>query len=95
MYIKNKGMASFKDLKARLQGKEIPNPPVNKKIEEKEKFLPLNKNLELEESRYLLTLIAKSDFSGKDIQIVYNVALKLQNIIKSYIKEEENGNNKG
>jgi hypothetical protein len=81
-------MASFKDLKARLQGKETtptnkkttPQPPINQNLT----------NLELEESRYLLALIAKSDFNGKDIQIVYNVALKLQNQIKSYI-EKENG----
>ena len=85
-------MASFKALKARLQGKEIISKPTIKKDQNLEKE---NQNLELEEGRYLLALIAKSDFSGKDIQIVYNVALKLQNIIKSYIKEEENGNNKG
>ena len=85
-------MASFKTLKARLQGKEIIPKPTIKKDQNLEEE---NQNLELEEGRYLLALIAKSDFSGKDIQIVYNVALKLQNIIKSYIKEEENGNNKG
>jgi hypothetical protein len=41
----------------------------------------------LEEARYLLSLIANSDFSGKDVQIVYNIALKLQNFIKNEIKE--------
>jgi len=83
-------MASFKDLKARLQGKpeiktlkQIPNSE-----KETQEFKEEKQNLELEEARYLLTLIAKSDFQGKDIQIVYNVALKLQNQIKSYIKEE-------
>jgi len=85
-------MASFKTLKARLQGKEITPKPTIKKDQNLEEE---NQNLELEEGRYLLALIAKSDFSGKDIQIVYNVALKLQNIIKSHIKEEENVNNKG
>ena len=45
--------------------------------------------LEIEEARYLLTLIAKSDFSGKDIQIVYDTALKLQEIIKNNL--EDNG----
>ena len=83
-------MASFKDLKARLQGKpevksSIQTPKFQKEIQE---FKEENQNLELEEARYLLSLIAKSDFQGKDIQIVYNVALKLQNQIKSYIKEE-------
>ena len=76
-------MASFKNLKARLQGK----PEIKSSLQtQNSKEEP--QNLELEEARYLLTLIAKSDFSGKDIQIVYNVALKLQNQIKSYIKEE-------
>ena len=79
-------MASFKALKARLQGKEITSKSTIKKDQNLEEE---NQNLELEEGRYLLALIAKSDFSGKDIQIVYNVALKLQNIIKSYIKEED------
>ena len=37
---------------------------------------------EIEESRYLLSLIANSDFSGKDVQIVYNIALKLQKSIE-------------
>ena len=82
-------MASFKDLKARLQGKEISKPISEKTITPVIPQPPTN--LELEEARYLLSLIAKSDFSGKDIQIVYNIALKLQNQIKSYIKEE-NGN---
>ena len=79
-------MASFKELKSRLQGKtttEKPKQPLQPNLEE------TKQNLELEEARYLLTLIAKSDFQGKDIQIVYNVALKLQNQIKSYIKEED------
>ena len=44
--------------------------------------------LEIEEARYLLALIAKSDFSGKDIQIVYNTALKLQEIIKSNLDKD-------
>tara|TARA_R110001592_G_scaffold56091_2_gene171142 strand:+ start:621 stop:887 length:267 start_codon:yes stop_codon:yes gene_type:complete len=88
MYIKNKGMASFKDLKSRIQGNKVKDPI---KVEKKQK--EENSNLELEEARYLLTLIAKSDFNGKDIQIVYNVALKLQNQIKSYI--EENVNSEG
>mgnify|MGYP003654271999 FL=1 len=82
-------MASFKELKARLQGKPEIKPQLQPKVKkETQKFEEEKQNLELEEARYLLTLIAKSDFSGKDIQIVYNVALKLQNQIKSYIKAE-------
>ena len=83
-------MASFKNLKARLQGKPEVKSPLQTQNPKKEipKLEKESQNLELEEARYLLTLIAKSDFNGKDIQIVYNVALKLQNQIKSYIKEE-------
>ena len=82
-------MASFKELKARLQGKPEIKPQLQPKVKkETQKFEEEKQNLELEEVRYLLTLIAKSDFNGKDIQIVYNVALKLQNQIKSYIKAE-------
>ena len=80
-------MALFKDLKARLQGKESPSVSSKKQLQPSISSESTT-NLELEEARYLLSLIAKSDFNGKDIQIVYNVALKLQNQIKSYIKEE-------
>jgi len=87
-------MPSFKDLKARLQGKEVPKLTKLSNVEQyNNPIKEPNTILELEESRYLLTLIAKSDFSGKDIQIVYNIALKLQNQIKSYIKIEEDGIN--
>ena len=34
-----------------------------------------------EEAQYLLNLIARSDFKGADIQVVYNIALKLQETI--------------
>jgi hypothetical protein len=39
--------------------------------------------LELEEAKYLLTLVARSDFKGQDVQIVYNIALKLQETVKT------------
>ena len=42
--------------------------------------------LELEEAKYLLTLVARSDFKGQDVQIVYNIALKLQETIKTLTK---------
>lgn len=38
---------------------------------------------ELEEARYMLNVIANNDFKGRDVQIVYNIALKLQDIIKN------------
>ena len=39
-------------------------------------------SFEYEEARYMLNLIAKSDFKGQDVQVVYNIALKLQTLIK-------------
>jgi hypothetical protein len=86
MYNKNKGMSSFKNLKNKLQGKSTST--IKSELKTKSKQDELSYLLELEEARYLLSLVAKSDFNGKDIQIVYNVALKLQNQIKSYIEEE-------
>ena len=90
-------MASLQQLKNRLSG-------TTEKATPKKKTLPKNTDktilssspsiptLEIEEARYLLALIAKTDFSGKDIQIVYNTALKLQEIIQENLnKENDNG----
>lgn len=90
-------MASLQQLKNRLAG--IPDEP--KKSTPKSK-LPLptsetvsdsstSSSLEIEEARYLLSLIARTEFSGKDIQIVYNTALKLQEILQSSLNKENNG----
>lgn len=85
MYKKTHVMASFKELRNKIVGN---NTEVNSNLKD---TLPENiNNLELEEARYLLALIAKSDFSGKDIQIVYNVALKLQKIIEDIISLDVN-----
>jgi hypothetical protein len=90
-------MASLQDLKNRLTN---PNPKKeNNKtpdstlpsLEEDSRPIP---TLEIEEARYLLSLIAKSDFSGKDIQIVYDTALKLQEIIKETL-DQNNSNTDG
>ena len=36
-------------------------------------------NLTTEETEFLLKMLAECKFSGKDVQLVYNVAVKLQN----------------
>lgn len=36
----------------------------------------------VEELDFLLQLIANSTFEGKDVQLVYQTALKIQNLIK-------------
>jgi hypothetical protein len=87
-------MSTFKELKDKLQGVTPKKESPTKKSSDKNpvKKETINKEFELEEARYLITLIAKSDFSGKDVQMVYNIALKLQNIISDYIeKENKNG----
>ena len=39
--------------------------------------------LSKEELEFLLQLIAKSNFEGRDVQIVYETAVKLQTLIQS------------
>ena len=58
------------------QKPQIETPQVDIKVEKDNLF-------ELEEARYMLNLIANSDFKGRDIQVVYNIALKLQNILQT------------
>ena len=89
-------MATFKELKTKLQGEIIEETPTEETLTEdiksstlEEESLKLKDTLELEEARYLLSLVANSDFSGKDIQIVYNVALKLQQIIENTLNIED------
>jgi len=76
-------MASLKDLKNKLSGVSNKKEPIEKNISSTPQSKLEPPSLEIEEARYLLALIAKSDFSGKDIQIVYDSALKLQEIIKN------------
>lgn len=86
-------MASLQQLKNRISGKSNNKENLDSKNKTiKDKNLSSDKRittLEIEEARYLLALIAKSDFSGKDIQIVYDTALKLQEIIQNNL--EDNG----
>lgn len=69
-------MASFKELKNKILSNNQPEKVEPKVLEE-------NNQLEYEEARYMLNLIAKSDFKGQDVQVVYNIAMKLQTLIKS------------
>lgn len=73
-------MASLQDLKNKILNPSYVPPPKKNKTPLPQP--PTSLMLEVEEARYLLSLIANTDFSGKDIQIVYNTALKLQEIIK-------------
>lgn len=71
-------MASYQELKNKIKNEPTTN------IEDSDLY-DYNTELttfELEETRYMLNLIANNDFKGRDVQIVYNIALKLQNLIK-------------
>jgi len=48
---------------------------------DKQKKSPKAKPLEKEELEFLLKLIADSTFEGKDVQVVYTSAVKLQNLL--------------
>ena len=90
-------MASLKELKNRLSGsptKFTPSPATNIPKTTKSDEKTEHTTLEVEEARYLLALIARTDFSGKDIQIVYNTAFKLQEIIKENL-DKDNLNDNG
>lgn len=85
-------MSSFRkkttEKKSLIDSKPTPIKETDQTIKTPINESTLNTELSLEESRYLLALIAKSDFSGKDVQIVYNIAIKLQNVIKTNLKED-------
>jgi len=44
--------------------------------------VPKSSPFTVEEAQYLLGLIARSEFKGQDVQVVYTLAFKLQEIIK-------------
>ena len=69
-------MATFQEIKS--LAKEPTQESLTKEIK-----VP---QLELEEAKYILALVARSDFKGQDVQIVYNIALKLQETIKTLTK---------
>jgi hypothetical protein len=76
-------MATLKEIKQNsLQKNDFSDQPqtfdeqIEETTEEENKF-------EYEEARYILNLIARSDFKGQDVQMVYNIAIKLQNIIQN------------
>jgi len=75
-------MATLNDLKNRIKFKPEPSESSSKILENNNEIEP-DYIFEIEEARYILNLIANSDFRGKDVQIVYNIALKLQNILQT------------
>ena len=88
----NKKMSTFRKP---TQNKVITKKEITKPVEQIKEPAPVTADTDhefaLEEARYLLSLIAKTDFSGKDVQVVYNIAVKLQSIIKNNLTED-NGN---
>jgi len=75
-------MATFEELKNKIKLNKKPDPSIDEILENNNELVP-NQIFEIEEARYMLNLIANSDFKGRDIQIVYNIALKLQDILQT------------
>jgi len=75
-------MATFEELKNKIKFNKKSDLDVDEILENNDK-LTTNQIFEIEEARYMLNLIANSDFKGRDIQIVYNIALKLQDILQT------------
>ena len=75
-------MATFEELKNKIKFNKKSDLNVNEILENNDE-LTTNQIFEIEEARYMLNLIANSDFKGRDIQIVYNIALKLQDILQT------------
>lgn len=75
-------MATFEELKNKIKLNKKSDSSVNEILENNNELIT-NQVFEIEEARYMLNLIANSDFKGRDIQIVYNIALKLQDILQT------------
>ena len=56
---------------------------IRKKAEVKKGISKQEISLSSPEVEFLLNLIANSKFEGKDVQIVYETAVKLQTLLKS------------
>ena len=76
-------MAFFKDIKNRATTEAASLPEVKEELDIKptEVNNPTSQ-FEIEEARYMLNLIANSEFKGRDVQVVYNIAYKLQEILQ-------------
>jgi hypothetical protein len=59
--------------------KVIKNKEKKAKIQQKKIEDKMYTELAPDELKYLLNLVSKSEFMGKDLQIVYSIAAKLQN----------------
>jgi len=75
-------MATFEELKNKIKFNKKSDLNVGEVLENNNE-LTTNQIFEIEEARYMLNLIANSDFKGRDIQVVYNIALKLQDILQT------------
>jgi hypothetical protein len=59
---------------------KIENKKKTKQQLEQERLL---KELNKDELKYLIQLIGRSEFQGKDLQVLYSITAKLQNQLKS------------
>ena len=76
-------MPTLQELKDKLKFNQENNQQTQPKILEDDIEVEKDYIFEFEEARYMLNLISNNDFKGRDVQIVYNIALKLQTILKT------------
>ena len=81
-------MAFFKDIKNKAIKEKPSLPKVTEELNIKTTEVQPNNitpQFEIEEARYMLNLIANSEFKGRDVQVVYNIAYKLQETLQKNI----------
>lgn len=66
-------------LKAQVQKDEQIKKQLSSELQKDKKY----KELTSDELKYLINLIGRSDFKGTELQILYSIAAKLQNQLKS------------
>lgn len=70
------------DKKNKKQQNEQQKLNKQKEIEEQNRINTLRTQLNSGEIQYLISLIARSDFKGSDLQTIFSITAKLQNQLK-------------
>lgn len=74
-------MPTLQELKNKLKNNQ--KPALEEPVFEEDTKVEKDYIFEIEEARYMLNLISNSDFKGRDVQVVYDIAFKLQTILQT------------
>ena len=74
-------MPTLQELKNKLKNNQ--KPALEEPVFEENTKVEKDYIFEIEEARYMLNLISNSDFKGRDVQVVYDIALNLQTILQT------------